>query len=244
MRILTIFILLMLIPSLCFASASRTFTALNQSTKFSTGYNDVTTEDISWGLWAKSNDNSGSNMILGRMRNSGTIQGYVLLEDVAQDLWVCYAGDGTDTTGTTGITGTASGDDGNWHFWTCTWSFSGQTATLWMDGTNLGGNTGTNIDSLATVAGVEFQSGTADDATVDWTSGPHAYWYFTKSVMTNTMIQEMRWKPCSFGIETCAPMWGDSTEKDLGTQQGSTVQVNGSTSQDGPPVMFGGGLPL
>ena len=40
------------------------------------------------------------------------------------------------------------------------------------------------------------------------------------------------------------PIWGDSTEIDL-SGKGNTGTVTGTTvDSSGPPVMFGGGLPL
>ena len=76
-------------------------------------------------------------------------------------------------------------------------------------------------------------------------NGLIAYGTIFASVLTVVEMAELMWKPASLGgAQGYWPLWGDSTEIDL-SGNGRTGTVTGSaTSTDGPPVMFGGGLPL
>lgn len=78
------------------------------------------------------------------------------------------------------------------------------------------------------------------------TDGRLAYMSVHSGILTAVEVNELMYKPCSIpaGNVLCAPEWGDTTEPDL-SGHGSTGTVTGAAAfADGPPVMYGGGLPL
>lgn len=73
-----------------------------------------------------------------------------------------------------------------------------------------------------------------------------AYAAFFTSNLTTTMMQEYRWKPDMIAdAGLFAPVWGvNSPEIDLSGNSRTGTLTGTVANNDGPPVMFGGGLPL
>ena len=71
------------------------------------------------------------------------------------------------------------------------------------------------------------------------------------TVLTVVDMLEIMWNPEIAAIYVGSsdilgfwPFWGDSPEIDLSLNANSGTVSNATTSTNGPPVMFGGGLPL
>ena len=76
--------------------------------------------------------------------------------------------------------------------------------------------------------------------------GEISNWHIFSKELNIVEVNQIKYLPGSVadGLITYLPFWGDSTEPDL-AENSNTGTVTGSiASSDGPPVMFGGGLPL
>lgn len=80
----------------------------------------------------------------------------------------------------------------------------------------------------------------------DW-DGQLGYHHYYNRILTAVEINEIMWKPgiIANGLFLFAPQWGAATEQDL-SGNGNTGTLTNTTAVNtyGPPVMFGGGLPL
>jgi len=96
----------------------------------------------------------------------------------------------------------------------------------------------------ATESGTWSIGGRTSDNTVNF-NGKIAYFQYYDSVLSLPFISEVTYKPEALPSAWNVPNWGSSPEMDLGAYNKKPTVVNGTTtSTSGPPVMFGGGLPL
>jgi hypothetical protein len=206
---------------------------------------DVTTGDVSFCIWVKSNEAAQNDWNLGKKNNfditNGVNSGYGMMERSANDTTACFISD-TDGHGKTAEGNTDN--DGVWTFQCCVWNASTEVIRLYRDGAQEASGTGAgNIDSLTTAS--EFAIG-EDGAEANDYNGLQAYASQFGSVLTVEEINELRWKPEMIvanrgGFWT---LWGESPATDLSGNGFAGTLSGVSASNDGPPVMFGGGLPL
>jgi len=138
-----------------------------------------------------------------------------------------------------------------WQFVTCVWDGTigtGSTGvTLFKDASATGSYgqasdaTGTEVDDSA--GNHTIGNNAATTRTFD---GNHAYVFQYNNTITTTEMSQIMYLPGTVPLNLVGlwPMWGDSPEVDL-SGNGNTGTVTGAAaSVEGPPVMFGGGLPL
>lgn len=120
-----------------------------------------------------------------------------------------------------------------------------------VDSVKSGTNYGT-ANTLDTSNSTEGYIGCAPhDKANDCLTGRIAYFGLHGTALTDPEITNEMWLPYSTGLANSSsvqnahvPCWGESPEEDLSGFSNNPVVTNATTSQDGPPVMFGGGLPL
>lgn len=235
-KIFLAIIILIFSSSLAIAAGSRSFDGLDDEVDFGNNHN-VTTNSVSFGGWGKMTEDASFDNIIGK-RASGTNAGYAII-GLDTDLMQCTTADGTDQ-----ATAASSADnDGAWTFYVCTWNGSTQTVDFYENGVLAGTDTDTAVGSITNA--VALKVGETSDNLFD-TNGLISYAFVEKSaVLTEVEYLEIMWKPDMMEIyDFFAPLWGDSTEIDLSSGTLTGTVTNATTSQDGPPVMFGEGLPL
>ena len=241
MRKLALYLLiLMLIPGLCFGAASRSFDGVNDNISMGSVLN-VTTGNVSLCIWSKTTENAVGDILVGRKGSAGAdTAGYHLRQGTSVDTVDTRIADGTEQLASSSTTDI----DGAWYFVCGTYNSTTETTVLYISGTQEDTDSLANMDSLTnTVSFIIGESGIGGgDAT-----GLMAYSMQFSSILTAVEVNELMWKPEIIVISTPNgfwPLWGDSTEIDL-SGNGLTGTVTGATtSSDGPPVMFGSGLPL
>ena len=234
----------MIIPKICYGSSSRNFDGVNDSVAYGVTNMDVTTGDVTFGGWFRATGDSGTDFAVGKKDTAGTAEaGYAILKNPNNDYWYCEVADGTNQTSGNGHAGTEVAED-VWAQFTATWNATTDVCTLYLNGVSAGTNSGTNIDSLTNAANDNFMTGTADDVGNDYDGQVMNIFGIKGSVLSTVLILEIMWKPCSIELNNCSLILGGSPERDVGTF-GESGTVGGTTvSAFGPPVGFGGFLPL
>ena len=231
----------LLVPHYAWAQASRSFDGANDEIDMGNNLN-VTTGDASWCAWVKMTEDASADFNLGKAADLlGTAAGYSLGQTTG-DTTRCTVSDGTEGVVNNGADGTDL--DAAWFYCCCTWTASTETLVDYVDEVAVETNSTANVDSLTTTA--NFQSG-EDSANGNDAAGLIAYAVFHSVVITTTEMSQSRWLPETVLTSRGGfwPYWGASPEQDLnGTGLTGTVSGTGGTSQDGPPVMFGMGMPI
>lgn len=249
MRKLTAILLsLLLIPSLAFGAASRSFDNSNDRVDFgdpADGHLDFGTGDLSIYIWVITADTD--SFVLSKRANS-TAVGYEFLVgggSTAGDMYFRYGG------ATTGSNYTYSDPAGT----TTTWVNMigvlkyGTSATYYLNATQsskgMQFNTVSPGSTSSTTALAIGERGGGDG---DY-SGLAAYAIVMSFAANADYIRtEIFWLPemaAAFGsVRLFAPLWGDSPELDFSGYGTAGTVTGATTSSDGPPVMFGMGLPL
>lgn len=251
MKILKFLTVLMLISRLCFGASSEDFDgAVSVSTITNTTINGATS--ISGMAWFKMDtygENSVGRLIL-KGNNAGVEKRWMFFNDDT-------AGDGNpksmvfqgkwSASNRQDRTPSASLSTGTWTHGAFSYSFSATTnvpvlylgsvtQTLTNMATVTGGNTpNTDDDNL--------YLGNRQDTTRTF-DGRQAYFQVFTKIITQVEVAEAMWKPSMIPSQGLWPMWGDSTAIDLSGLGNAGTRSSLTTSADGPPVMFGGGLPL
>jgi len=237
MRNFILLFILLVIPTNAFAEASRSFDGTDDEISIGNVLN-ITTGNGSWGAWTKTTEDASNDTMIGKQDN-GSNDGWALHTSTT-DPGQANAGDGTEEAGCTGVLD----PDGTWVFYVATWDGTANTIVLYANGTQDCTNTTANVDSITTVD--NLQIGETDDDLEDM-NGLVAYAFVDNTrILAAWEIAESQWKPDYLEITAGFwPLWGDSTEIDLSANANSGTIVAGTTaSSDGPPVMFGGGMPL
>lgn len=238
-KILKIIAAILLIPQICFAS-SRTFNGTNQKLQDSsspvTAYAQTLqcffskTDTTSAGTFLTDTDTAAN---ADWFRISADATGHVLAQ-------VNHSGGGNFQSSTTTATFSAT-----------TWALvsgvftSTASRDIYLDAANKVSNTTATtapagIDVLA--AGVLARA-----APTEWYAGDMAYCATNNVALSLYEIEEFRWKPeigAARGIKALWPMWGESPEQDLSGNANTGTVTGSTTSTNGPPVMFGEGMPL
>ena len=237
---LRLLILLFLCPSLCWASASRSFDGTED--RIDMGNNiDVTTGNVSACAWVKLTEDAGGDGLIGKDASAaGSTAGYYLRQNNSDNASYQIS-DGVETAG---ATSTTTDLDGAWR-WVCgTWDATAETATVYVGGVSEASATTANVDSLTNAKA--FRIGADGNDGDDLTGGVAYGLVWSGKILTVVEIIETQWKPgmIADNLSGFWTIWGDATEVDLSGNGLGGTPLNTTTSTDGPPVMFGGGLPL
>lgn len=225
---------------LLLGAASRSFDGANDEIDFGANL-DVTTNDMSLCAWWKGTEDASADFILGKKGGLTTAAGYNLHQSSA-DINAHNVSDGVDL-----VTSVGTDTDAAWVFLCGTWTASTEVTVLFENGVQVDTDTGAGaVGSLTNAANLQIgeDSGDANDA-----NGLVAYGLVNRNIVaTVVQVNEMMWFPERCGVYDVSgfwPLWGASTEQDLaGGGVTGTVSGTGGTSEDGPPVMFGEGLPI
>ena len=240
MKTLKLLTILLLLPSLCFGAASRSFDGVNDNISMGNVL-DVTTGNVSLCIWAKPTESANSEQLIGKKSGVGaSLAGYVLQRESTTDLISMRASDGAQQ----GQSNSTTDIDGVWGFACGTFTAPTETTTIAINNVQEDSDITANIDSLTNA--VNFQSGEQPNALNDYT-GLLAYGMQFSAVISVVEMAELMWKPESIVINTPNgfwPFWGDATEIDLSANDNTGTVTGATTSSDGPPVFFGSGLPL
>ena len=246
MMMLRVLVCWLLLTSLVWSDASRDFDGTGDFLDMG-NINNVTTGDVSLCGWL--DVDVGTNIgCLGCKRNSyatATDAGYGLYYTAAEaaSFRVC---DGVAIFGSIGTTNLDTGT--RWKALCGTWDATSEITTVYVDGAQDDTDDYAGVGSLSNT--VVFRAGSSAGGGQQ-VNGRLTYVQQWAVILTLVEINEIMWFPERITTASSTtwgglwPIWGsDSPEIDL-SGDGSTGTVNGTTANaDGPPVMFGGGLPL
>ena len=257
MKILKFISILMLIPSLCFGASSRNFAGGTSTDNINHGssFDDLFQSTMTISFWEKI---TGFDTTPRRVFNKGSDgggpgNGYFL-----------------DTTSATGgaCSGTArhnlivrwSGTEatwcvnsaistGVWHFVAVTYNGTATTNDPSIFYNSVSQTVAESVGPSGTItsdAAFSYQVGNRETTKNRSFNGSIAYNSVHSQILTHPLIAESMYKPCSVpnGNVLCSPLFGDSTELDLSGNANTGTVSGASAGTSGPPVMFGGGLPL
>ena len=220
--------------------ASRSYDAVNDEVDWGANV-DVTTNDVSYCTWVKPTEDDSSDYWIGKGSSSGGGTGYGLLTMITTDASRCGVGDGTTNQAATG-----NDIDGVWTFVCCVWDSTNDDLFLYENNTNVASDTADTLGSITTTSSLQSgeTNGNSDDA-----SGLVAYAsIFLSKQLTAVEMAEIYWKPEGMvdSLSFMAPLQATATtEPDWSAGKlGGTVSGSDTGSNDGPPVLFGLGLPL
>lgn len=249
MKILKFLTILMLISKLCFAGASTEFDETGDVYSVSSSLSVSSASFISaWvnldstseaGCFVKAGSGStGAGLCVGS--NDADTAGNHLLGLFEAVRWI----DSNTSIGT------------GWHHVAIDIEINTDETTLVLDGVDLGDFGNGVLLAAATSSGI----GGYADATTRLVDAGIAYVHVITATspvsdtigVPDRVINELMWKPEHWHfrdiavLRTLAPLWmAASTEQDLsGNAVAWAVAGNPAESGSGPPVMFGGGLPL
>jgi hypothetical protein len=230
--------LIFLSPINVWAEASRDFDGTDDEVDFGNNHS-VTTGDVAFGGWIITDEDASFDCIISKKISTTANAGYSMSQNDTTDAWSLVIADGTDSAVAVG----SADNDGVWTFITGYWDGATKTAYLYENAVNTASDTDALVGSISSAS--VLQVGESSDDLFD-TNGRIAHVFVEKStVMIARDFAEIMWKPDFMEMyDFYAPIWGDATELDLsagvltGTVTGTTANANG------PPVMFGGGLPL
>jgi hypothetical protein len=254
MKILKFLAILMLVPSLCFGEASRSFDGVDDkisNTSVSSVLNSLTSITVS--MWAY---RSGTGDTFPR---------------------IIYKGDATSPSGNTGYWEIILDHVSSYRIqiripttvnpngWSPPADSTGQLSNSWMHiafsmvdlnnlleqpkiytngilrtGTQTSVASGTKITDVNDIVFGDWGAGTRV------LNGSIAYMQVYNEGLSAEKIKEIMFYPGSITNVLVGfwPLWGDSTEIDLSGNGNVGTVTGAATSSDGPPVCFGGGLPL
>ena len=238
MKKLIAFLLCMAWACPAWAAASRSFDDVDDWISMGNVL-DVTTGNVSVCAWVKTTDDASSDQFIGKKSSNASTAGYALQQQTTSDLHRFFVSDATED-----IISVATFDaDGTWYFNTGTYNASTETVIFYINATQEDTDTTANMDSLSNTGG--FRMGASSNNSNDML-GLLGMGMQYSIVLTPVEISQVMWLPESVPASRGGmwPLWGDATEIDL-SGNGNTGTPNGTTtSADGPPVMFGGGLSL
>lgn len=238
-------LLFVLMPSLGLCDGSRNFTDSATQSVDAGNINDVTTGNFSIGLWVKLTEDASADALLTKkaalLNNSA---GYALYQ-ISTDSITFRVSNGAASNSCS----SSVDRDGRWVYVVGTFNGTSDRLTLYENSVAACSPASVLFASITNTSNFIMgnQTGLGQP-----TNGLIAHAFFSNTVLGISLIRELMFKPESVlpARETARsyyPLWGQSggTEKDLSPNNVS-ASVTGTTglSSDGPPVMFGGGLPL
>ena len=241
--------ILFLVPQVCFGAASSSFD--NSSSSVNMGnVLDVSTGDISGCGWLKQTEDASTDMLLSKKNvfgiAAGSGPGYTLKTNSSNDLLRPQVGD--NTTGLNAGDGTSADPDGAWYYSCFRWDATGDTSNVmyaYQNGAQVNSETGTAIGTLSNA--VSFYIGRdASGSAAAWTNGVQANAIVWLQLISVINLIESMWLPERAGItpDGLWMLWGDTTVIDLSPNNYDGTPANLTNSSDGPPIGFGGFLPL
>lgn len=233
--------ILLLIPQVCFGSASRLFTAA--SSEYATN-SSATGLDMTTGVTIVSY--AGYFKVSSFGSPAGCFDDTVFAVDKSSDGWGLAVGVNSGNKIIVFTQGGNSGcqsslSTGQWYYATSVFDQSGNSLNIYLDGTNVYTSAAYTNDSAAASPVVRFG---ANATPANYFNGNLSYQQLFIRSISLVEMAEMRWKPGIIPSPGFWTFWGDSTEIDLSGNGNSMTLTGTTTSSDGPPVMFGGGLPL
>ena len=238
-------ILFLLIAWVLFTgAASRNFDGSNDFVNVGSAANLDNVSPLTLSVWMKPD---GTGSAAGRlMYKQNTANG---------NGWMGFATDGTnqlaffrDTDGTNLRRDTVDNifTDNVWQFVIATWggSTAGTSINIYVDGVvatySLTQGSGSALSDAVHPLYIGGQGGSTTFG------GELAFARFEDAVLSEVEREEIMWKPDTI-ISSTIGLWhlfGDATEPDYSKNSNSGTVSGSVVSIDGPPVMFGGGLPL
>ena len=254
LRAIRFFILLMLIPAVCFGAASRDWDGTDDTLQTDTG--DTIPTAVSF-MAHINPDNEGEGGF-GRVvvfDNAGTGAAPTTGLAVDGSTGVCsgtnlnftFRSDWSTSDGNWVSTCGALVDD-SWVSITATYNGASSTndPTLYVNASSSAIGTDTNGSGSLVTSAAEINVGNVDDGsrTFDGQIGIVQIW---NRKILDWEISEAHFKPGMIpdGLIHFYAIWGDSPENDMGsTGQDLTVTGAAASSSGSPAIMYGGGLPL
>lgn len=237
-----------LISKLCFAGGASDFVPANDD-RFDHG--DMTTFDgisaISFSLWFRL-DASPTGRMVTKWGDSAGERSFILEDAFTDEIQLAVADSGTlcaKYTSSLNIT------TGSWYHAVAVWS-GGTNIAIYANGTSqsISTNFCNSVSSIQNTAKT-LQIGHETDEAVDAIDGQMAYVGIFKRALSAVDAAELRFKPEPFQSDGLWALWDATTvtAKDLSgsNNNGTPGAASGGGPDevtDGPPVMFGGGLPL
>ena len=239
MRALLLVLCWLLMSPRVWAEASRSFDGTNDTVSWGNNL-DVTTGSFSLCAWTNMTEDATADIIASKkLDGTGSTPGYFLAQ-LSTDLMRCYAQDTSSTTA--GTTDSTTDVDGVWYCICCVWDGgSNDDMYIYVNGTNESSDTADAEGSITTTQ--NFIVGELADGSVD-ALGLISYVSFASRVFRVQEVLEVQWHSCSIDLDACLPLWGDSTEIDLGPSDLSGTVAGATTSTNGPPTMVGGYMVL
>ena len=245
-KILHFLFLLMLVPSLCFGGASRDFDGVSDSsdnTKPSAliiGTDSFTR--IAWAYWTQGAD-IDEEVIFSQQDGTGLGRNWLSIDDDASACTADFIGSFLGNVATCG----ALMSQNIWTHVAVRSDEAGGTVQLIQNGTQTGSATRTVEAATGTLRTGVHKTNTTQDF-----EGQIAHSILCEGAITNAQINEISINPevaasayCGSGYDINNPLWGTSSpEEDISGNALTGTLTGTSASSNGPPVMFGVGLPL
>lgn len=241
-----ILVFLFSIPEVCFAVASSaSFNDTNS--EFSMGNNlNVTTGDVSTCAWVKPTEDASSDTWVMKKNGYGTTgAGYGFKQNSSNDKLSLEI---SDAVGSLTATDGTLDPDGLWTYICFRWDATGGTSNTtygYENGSQVISETGTAIGSVSNA--VTFYLGRSSDGTAaNFSNGLQFNAVVWTTLITVNTVLESQWFPERSGEIPNGLwfLWGNVNAVDISGNGLTGTAANISDSTDGPPYMFGDGLPL
>jgi len=163
------------------------------------------------------------------------------------DAWGTSIGDSTGNVSIIYTTGANSGAISNgatagiWQQHCSIFEQSNDNIFMYLNGTEFHSNTSYTNNSAGT--GTTIYLGESDSATNEY-DGLMAYPEFFNTALTEVQLIELVYKPLSLPSASSYSLWHSSISKDLSGNGNDLTGSGIAESEDGPPIMLGGGIPL
>ena len=234
------FLGLLLCWPLLVGGGSRSFDGANDEIDFG-NVNNVTTGNYTLCIWAKSTEDASTDFWIGKRANVTTATAGYSLWQLSTDTSGIGEGDGVE-----GLVSPAGDADGVWVYACGVWTASTEVNLNYANGAQISTATGGgSIDSLTSASALQMGEDASDG---NDSNSVQAYGRFHNVVLSVMNLNETMWFPerVTDSLSGLWPLWGsNSPEVDLsGLGLTGTIVAGAAESQDGPPVMFGLGLPL
>lgn len=241
-KLISIVVSLFLFASTCYSEAGRSWSDSGTERVSPGNVNDVTTGNLTIGLWVKLTEDASSDGLIVKKRAETVANiGYAMYQ-TNTDLISAAVGDGA-----VNLTCSSGRDnDGIWTFAVLTWDGTGNNLVLYENLAQSCSPLATPVGSLTTTFNFNIgNNGLAGNAA----NGVLSHAFFYPVILNSWQMAELKCKPDTpvrVGTYSYWPVWGQSggNEKDY-SPSNVTAAVTGTTlSTDGPPIMLAGGLPL
>jgi len=245
-RVFTLVLLFLFIPTVCFGAASADFERGDGSDNYSLSSASSAldmTDDVT--------DHTGCVYLNVESFSTPTaFSNNIFLLDKSGDGWGAAVGDDTGVGGDETILYTSGGNSGAvsagastgvWEWYCFQFEQSNNNIFIYFEGTQQYSDASYTDNSAAANPNIFVGENASNANEYD---GKMAHLQMLDFIPGNVIMQEMRYKPMSIELMAGWPLWIGSTAVDL-SGNGNDLTGSGITeSADGPPVMFGGGLPL